>query len=74
MRKERFLAYLVMLSLLLGIRDGYIALWKTGEKEPVQVFPYQVSSLPPADQERLREGIVIESKEELISLIEDYFS
>ncbi len=64
----------LLLSFIMGVQDGYVALWKSGETEPLKVFPYQVSSLPPADQARLRKGIVIDSAEDLIGLIEDYLS
>ena len=64
----------LLLSFIMGVQDGYVALWKSGETEPLEVFPYQVSSLPPADQARLRKGIVIDSAEDLIGLIEDYLS
>ncbi len=74
MRKDHFVAIALAFSFLLGIRDGYVALWKTGLREPVRVFPYQVSSLPEVDQRRLEKGIIIASEEELIRLIEDYFS
>lgn len=74
MKKLSCLTAALLLSFLMGIQDGYIALWKTGEDAPLKVFPYQASSLPPADQQRLKEGIVIESGDELNRLIEDYFS
>lgn len=64
----------LLLSFIMGVQDGYVALWKSGETEPLKVFPYQVSSLPPADQAQLRKGIVIDSAEDLIGLIEDYLS
>lgn len=65
---------IAVFSFLLGIHDGKVALWYRDDPEPVQVFPYSASSLPLADQEALRHGIHIESKEDLIRLIEDYLS
>ena len=64
----------IALGFLLGIQDGYIALWKDGCEKPVEVFPFQARLLPEADQKRLQEGIRIESAEELSRLMEDYLS
>ena len=72
---KRFPICLVLvLAFLLGIRDGYIALWKDGSPEPCRVFPYRAESLPKADQESLKKGIRIESREELSQLLEDFLS
>ena len=62
------------LTFLLGIQDGYIALWKNGDPDPVEVFPYQAKYLPESDQKRLEQGISIHNKEDLIRLMEDYLS
>ena len=64
----------VALTFLLGVHDGYIALWKEGSPEPAEVFPYKASLLPEADQTRLEKGIRIESKKDLLELMEDYLS
>ena len=64
----------VALTFLLGVHDGYIALWKEGSPEPAEVFPYKASLLPEADQKRLEKGIRIESKKDLLELMEDYLS
>ncbi len=74
MKKHGFLLAAALLSFLMGVQDGYITLWKEGEAEPLKVFPYQITSLPPQDQARLQEGIEIGSTDALIRLIEDYFS
>lgn len=74
MKRSGSLLAALLLSFIMSVSDGYIALWKSGEPEPLKIFPYQVSSLPPADQARLREGIVIDSTDDLIGLIEDYLS
>ena len=65
---------LVMFGFLLGVHNGMVALWKDGKTDPVRVFPYSVSNLPPNDQQALAEGIHLNSKLELIKLIEDYLS
>ena len=61
-------------TFLLGCRDGFIALWKNPAEEPVYVFPYSITSLPPADQRDLKKGIPIESGKELAGILEDYLS
>ncbi len=65
---------LVLLGFLVGIRDGYIALWKDGQPEPVRVFPYQARMLPEADRKQLEQGIYIEDEQKLVELLEDYLS
>lgn len=64
----------LVLAFLLGSHEGFIALWLTPGGEPDHIFPYQVTSLPQADQERLKAGIEIESPEALRQLLEDYLS
>ena len=61
-------------AFLLGSHEGFVALWIPPNLEPVKVFPYSVSALPPADQQLLKNGILVESKEKLDSLLEDYLS
>lgn len=74
MKKTRILTSILIFGFLLGIYEGKVALWKDNHKEPVKVFPYSASSLPEADQQRLREGVHVESLSELYKLIQDYFS
>ena len=71
---RRILLYFVCLSLYLGLSDGYLALWKNGSPLPEKVFPYHISLYPKNDQERLKKGIIIHSKEELSQYFEDYLS
>ena len=70
----RYLYFTLIFGFLLGISDGYIALWKEGNPKPLEVFPYQARSLPAADQQALERGIPIDSIEELNRLLEDYLS
>ena len=67
--------YLTLIfAFLLGSHEGFVALWKEPEPEPVKIFPYTVASLPREDQLRLEQGIRIESTDELLALLEDYLS
>lgn len=64
----------LVLSFLLGVHNGYIALWKDGAEKPLRVFPYQAQMLPLADQLALKKGIVIKSDSKLAEFLEDYLS
>ena len=70
----RYLYFTLLFGFLLGISDGYIALWKDGNPKPLQVFPYRAEYLPSADQQALEKGIHINNKQELKQLLEDYLS
>ena len=67
-------SFLLLLSFFLGNYGGKVALWRAGIAEPVQVFPYSVASLPPADQNNLNNRIEIKTEQELMRLLEDYLS
>ena len=72
--KQQLFCILLLFGYLLGIQDGFVALWKDGEAKPMEVFPYPAAALPPLDQEKLGKGIPIDSMEDLHSLLEDYLS
>ena len=74
MKKRRCLAYLAVLGFLLGVRGGYIALWKDGDPEPEEIFPYRAEMLPEADRKALEQGIPIASSKDLQELLQDYLS
>ena len=65
---------ILLLGFLLGIRDGKIALWKDGEAEPWRVFPYPVAVLPAETQKDLKNGIRIDSMEDLDLVLENLLS
>lgn len=68
------LCAILLLGFLLGVRDGKIALWKDGASEPWRVFPYPVSVLPPETQQELKNGIRIDSMEDLDRVLENLLS
>ena len=74
MKIKQYLQTALLLGFLLGIHNGYIALWKDGDAQPVQVYPYKAAHLPVSDQMALEKGIVTESETELAQLLEDYLS
>ena len=59
---------------ILGSYEGHIALWKDGQPEPVQVFPYRLETYPLQDRQSLKEGIRVDTDRELAHLLEDYLS
>lgn len=70
----RLLSAVWIATFLLGIHDGRIALWKGDDPEPMRIFPYSAATLPKEEQQRLRDGIRIESMAELQRLLEAYLS
>ena len=74
MISKRHFAPLLALYVVLGSWKGYVALFEKGHTEPRQIFPTMVTSLPPADQEALEQGIIIRNERDLQQLLEDYLS
>lgn len=72
--KKRIVSLALMLYVVLGTWKGYLALFDRGKDEPRQIFPTMVTSLPPADQAALEDGIVVRNQRDLQQLLEDYLS
>ena len=73
-RMKHILYCMILTAFILGSKNGYVALWRGEDPEPVKVFPYPVSALPLQDQQMLKNGIRLESIDELYALLEDYLS
>ena len=54
--------------------EGSVALFESGEKTPVTVYEIYVNSLPEEEQQRLIQGITLDSEEQLLSILENYTS
>ena len=54
--------------------EGRVALFVDGEDLPVEVYDVPIETLPPEEQQRLQNGIMIESEEMLWELLENYNS
>ncbi|MBR5539777.1 MAG: BofC C-terminal domain-containing protein [Clostridia bacterium] len=54
--------------------NGQLALFEGDGTEPAEVYEVTVAALPEEEQQRLREGIVIENEEMLASLLDNYTS
>ena len=73
-RSKRLLSMLLAFGFLLGIRNGRLALWRDDDPHPEQIYDIRADTLPPADRLRLRQGIRLESREEVWLLLENYLS
>ena len=74
MIRKRILPPLLALYVILGSWKGYVAIFEKNASEPFQIFPTQVTSLPPSDQAALEEGIIVRNQRDLNQLLEDYLS
>ena len=74
MKKYQHLYCTLILSFILGISDGHIALWKESNPKPVRVFPYRAEMLPPEARTALERGIPVENLQQLEALAENYLS
>ncbi|MFY9613388.1 MAG: BofC C-terminal domain-containing protein [Tissierellaceae bacterium] len=63
---------------IVGEHNGYVAIYKIDEKGERVLFKsftdYPISLLIELDQEKLREGIIVNSEEELSDILEDFIS
>lgn len=60
----------ILFSFLIGIHDGRLAIWRDEDPKPVKVLPVPTVLLPGDVQDLLRQGIRVESDEELAKLLE----
>lgn len=58
----------------LGVWEGQLAVFEGEAAFPQKLYDVPVSSLPPAEQEKLKKGISVDSAEALQVLLEDYTS
>ena len=58
----------------LGVWEGRLAVFEGEAAFPMKLYEVAVASLPTAEQDRLREGVGVNSLEELQQLLEDYTS
>lgn len=74
MRKTHYIYCIALLNFILGIHNGYVALWDSGASAPAQVYSIPAENLPPADQRALAKGIPVTDQAALQRLLEDYLS
>lgn len=72
---QKFISMIsILLTLYLGVHNGYLALWDTESKEVKTVYPYRIELYPNLDKNALENGVIVESERELTKLLEDYLS
>ena len=60
----------MLFSFLLGIHKGRLAIWRDDDPAPCKVLPVPTALLPSDVQDLLKQGIRVESDEELSKLLE----
>ena len=70
----QFLCAALMMSFLLGIHEGRLALWKDNDPTPCKVFPCPIVVLPKAVQQQLQNGLRLETIEDVNRLLENFLS
>ena len=71
---SQFLCAALMMSFLLGVHEGRLALWKDDNPTPCKVFPCPVIVLPRAVQLQLKEGLRLETMDDVNRLLENFLS
>jgi len=56
---------------VLGAAEGRVAVLDAASRSPVSLTDIELSGLREADREKLSTGLPVESREELLSLLED---
>lgn len=78
MKKQKMLSQVfcsaLLLSFLLGVHDGRLAMWKDEDPTPCKVFPCPVIVLPKAVQQQLKAGIRLDTMEDVNRLLENFLS
>ena len=70
----KLLTAVIAFNLLLGSWNNHVALYMTGDPEPLEVYPVKLEMLPMADQESLISGIPVENSKKLHQLLQDMLS
>jgi len=70
-KRTVFISVFFLFSMILGCKNGYLALWTGEDPQPQRIFPLRISSLPPADQIQLHRGIFLEGEQALAAVLED---
>lgn len=77
MKKQRICRHIctfLLFGFLLGVHEGRIAIWKDGIRDPWRIFPYPFAVLPSDTQQELKNGIRIDTMEDLDRLLENLLS
>lgn len=60
---------LLAVGFLLGVKNGYLALWVEPDPQPYRIFPVRAETLPESIQQDLHHGIRIDSAQDLERLL-----
>lgn len=71
---QQFLTALLLLGFLVGIHNGYVAVWKDEDPQPIYVSPISADTLPEKDRQALEQGLHFPTYQALTQAIEDYCS
>lgn len=77
MRKRNYkqlLCSILLAGFILGVHKGRLTLWKDNNPTPYRVYPCPVCVLPKKEQAALRQGIRIDSMEDLDRFLENFLS
>ena len=72
--KTIVLNVILLFGIYLGVHENNIALWQTGQPDPLEVYPYSVSLYTNTDQQYLKQGIPILESSEVTKHLDDYLS
>ena len=74
MKIKKYQCYFLLAGFLVGIHNGRIAIWKGDDPQPIKILPYLAELLPEADRTALENGIILDTREDLIRFLEDHCS
>ncbi len=60
----------LLFSFLIGIHEGRLAIWQNNAPSPAKVLPVPCGLLPSKVQSVLKQGVRVESDEEMAKLLE----
>lgn len=70
---SNLLAFALVLGFLLGVHNGRIAVWKDQDPTPMRTIPCPIWVLSPTQQQMLKDGIHIDSMEDLEKMLTEFF-
>ena len=71
---SRLFCFVLMMSFLLGVHDGRLAMWKDEDPTPCKVFPCPIIVLPKTVQQQLKTGIRLQTMDDVNQLLENFLS
>ncbi len=69
--KHHITVTLLLLTLLLGLREGQMTLWRLNDPQPLHIFPFRAAIFPERIRIALTNGIRIEEESDVGRLLLD---